>query len=161
MVGRQGSHKTPANIQCDGTLETYSLGHELITDVVRLQFPNLFRQQDAYSLAYAILLGAAEILGVPDTDLNVTITGCEDPDGDETAIVLYDNVPGGAGLVEQLEQEEIFHAMLVKARDRVQGKCKCNKSCYGCLRSYRNQFAHSYLSRGVALRFLDASLDQV
>ena len=161
MVERKGVHKTPENLDCGGTLRRYSLGHEMVTDVMRLQFPELILQWDAYSLGYAVLLGAAEILNVPGTDLNVTITGSEESEeSGEAAIVLYDNVPGGAGLVVQLEQEPVFHAMLEKARERVQGNCKCDSSCYGCLRSYRNQFAHPYLDRKAALGFLNAALDQ-
>ena len=102
-------------------------------------------------MAYAVLLGAAETLDVPDTDLNVTITGS---DSGEAAIVLYDNVPGGAGLVAQLEQESVFDRMLRNARERVQGNCGCDMSCYGCLRSYRNQFAHPHLNRTRALKVL-------
>ena len=83
----------------------------------------------------AVLLGAADTLEVPDTDLNVTITGGERPG--ESAVVLYDNVPGGAGLVAQLENERIFGDVLGAATERVQGNCGCDTSCYGCLRSYR------------------------
>ena len=112
-------------------LERFSLGHELVTDVVRLQFPGMRDQWEAYSIGYAVLLGAAETLNVPDTDLNVTITGGAKQG--ETAIVLYDNVPGGAGLVAQLEREAAFSAMLDSSRLRVRGGCGCDSSCYGCL----------------------------
>ena len=156
MTEATGAHKKPAGSKCNSTLERFSLGHELATDVVRLQFPQLTGQWDAYSLAYAILLGVAEKLDVPSNDLNVTIAGGEAPG--ETAIVLYDNVPGGAGLVAQLEQKKIFRAALDNARGRVQGNCGCDLSCYGCLRSYRNQFAHPHLDRNRALAFLDAAL---
>lgn len=148
----QGVHRSPSDSECKGTLGRFSLGHELVTDVVRLQFPSLSGEWDGYAVAYAVLLGAAETLNVPDTDLNVTITG-----GDRTgasAIVLYDNVPGGAGLVAQLEQESVFEAVLQRAGLRVRGGCGCDSSCYGCLRSYRNQFAHSHLDRKRALAIL-------
>ena len=97
MAAAQASHKSPSDSECMGTLERFSLGHELDTDVVRLQFPAVHGEWDAYSVAYAILLGTADTLEVPDTDLNVTITGGDRPG--ESAVVLYDNVPGGAGLV--------------------------------------------------------------
>ena len=151
MTEPQGKHKTPSGSECRGTLGRFSLGHELVTDVVRLQFSRLRGEWDAYSVAYATLLGAAETLDVPDTDLNVTVTGGS---SGESAIVLYDNVPGGAGLVAQLERERVFGYMLHNARERVQGNCGCDTSCYGCLRSYRNQFAHPYLNRKRALEFL-------
>ena len=95
-------------------------------------------------------------MDVPDADLNVTITGGVALD--EAAIVLYDNVPGGAGLVAQLEAPRVFRRMLDAARERLIGNCGCDSSCYGCLRSYRNQFAHPYLNRCQALGFLEAVL---
>lgn len=152
------SHKTPEGGNCKGKLGQFSLGHELVTNVVRLQFPGVTDEWDAYSLAYAVLLGCAETLGVPAADLNVTITGVDD--SPEYAIVLYDNVPGGAGLVDQLGAKKTFLAMLENAKGRVKGDCGCDddKSCYGCLRSFRNQFAHPHLRRGEALKFLDKAL---
>ena len=152
MAAPQAGHKSPADSDCMGTLERFSLGHELATDVVRLQFPLVHSEWDAYSVAYAVLLGAADTLEVPDTDLNVTITGGDRPG--ESAVVLYDNVPGGAGLVAQLERDEVFADVLRAATERVQGKCGCDSSCYGCLRSYRNQFAHARLERTRALELL-------
>ena len=152
MVEKQAGHKSPSGSDCHGTLEQFSLGHELATDVVRLQFVKVRDQWDAYSVAYAVLLGAADALEVPDTDLNVTITG-GDRTG-ESAVVLYDNVPGGAGLVAQLEDELVFSDVIGAAKQRVQGNCGCDSSCYGCLRSYRNQFAHARLDRTRALDIL-------
>ena len=150
---RKSQHKSPADAVCRGTLEPFALGHELVTDVVRLQFPLLTGEWDAYSVAYAILLGAAETLDVPDTDLNVTIAA--GVSSGESAIVLYDDVPGGAALVAQLEREDVFAAVLQSSRERVQGHCGCDSSCYGCLRSYRNQFAHPHLDRQRVLAVLD------
>lgn len=154
MTGAKAEHKSPSDSTCAGILERFSLGHELVTDVVRLQFPQLTGEWDAYSVAYAVLLGAAETLDVPDADLNVTITGISNTW--EFAIVLYDNVPGGAALVVQLEQESIFKEMLHNARKRVEGNCGCDSSCYGCLRSYRNQFSHPHLGRKGALAILES-----
>ena len=151
MTQPKATHKSPLNMPCRGSLRPFSLGHELVTDVVRLQFPSFTDEWDTYSAAYAVLLGAAETLDVPDTDLNVTVAG-----GSVPAIVLYDNVPGGAGMVAQLEHERVFYEMLGHARDRVRGACGCDSSCYGCLRSYRNQFAHPHLDRRRALQVLDA-----
>lgn len=157
MTNRKATHKSPSDSKCNGTLERFSLGHELVTDVVRLQFPELQDEWQAYSVAYAVLLGAAEALDVPNTDLNVTIAGGIDPA--EAAIVLYDSVPGGAGLVAQLERERVFDEVLRNAGERVRGNCGCDASCYGCLRSYRNQFAHPYLDRNRALDVLRQATD--
>ena len=150
-------HKSPNGADCKGTLYKLSLGHEFVTDVTRLGFPGVADIWEAYSLAYAVLLGAASALEVPDADLNVTITGSSIAGG--LSIVLYDNVPGGAGLVANLyEEEDTFRAVLEAAKERVEGVCGCDSSCYGCLRSYRNQFAHPYLRRNFALQCLEEAL---
>ncbi len=152
MTAPQAGHESPSGSDCKVKLKLFSLGHELDTDVVRLQFPTVHGERDAYSVAYAVLLGAADTLEVPDTDLNVTIAGGDHPG--ESAVVLYDNVPGGAGLVAQLEREKVFADVLDAAKKRVKGNCGCDSSCYGCLRSYRNQFAHAQLDRRRALEIL-------
>ena len=69
MATPKASHKSSSDSDCMGTLERFSLGHELATDVVRLQFQTVLGEWDAYSVEYAILLGAADTLEVPDTDL--------------------------------------------------------------------------------------------
>jgi hypothetical protein len=156
---RQKAHKTPYGQNCPGTLEQVSLGHEFVTDVMQLQFHPRFNGDIesvwfAYSLAYALVEGAAEILEVPSNDLSATVAyGGQYP---VPPIILYDNVPGGAGLVARLEREDVFKACLETARRRVSGNCKCpeSTSCYGCLRSYRNQFAHQYLQRGPVMNYL-------
>jgi hypothetical protein len=74
--------------------------------------------------------------------------------------VLYDDVPGGAGLVASIEDPKMFHASLEAAYQRVAGGCECgeNTSCYGCLRSYRNQYAHTVLRRGPVKQYLEQIL---
>ena len=152
-------HKSPNGADCKGTLYKLSLGHEFVTDVTRLGFPGVADIWEAYSLAYAVLLGAASALEVPDADLNATITGRS---SGGLSIVLYDNVPGGAGLVANLyEEEDTFIDVLKEAKERVSGECGCGsgESCYGCLRSHRNQFAHPYLRRDFALERLKDALE--
>ncbi len=136
-----------------------------MTDVLQLQFlPEPEQGIDpvwfAYSLAYALVEGAAEVLEVPSTDLSATVAySVQCP---VLPIILYDNVPGGAGLVARLEREEVLRTCLEAAQKRVGGNCGCeeNTSCYGCLRSYRNQFAHQHLKRGPVMRYLEALLSK-
>ncbi|GFP27669.1 hypothetical protein HKBW3S43_00319 [Candidatus Hakubella thermalkaliphila] len=160
------THKTSYGQDCHGTLEQVSLGHEFVTDVLQLY---LHQKPDGdidavwfvFSLAYALVEGAAEVLEVPSTDLSATVAyGTEQYP--TPPIILYDNVPGGAGLVARLEGEEVLKACLEAARKRVSGNCGCgeNTSCYGCLRSYRNQFAHQHLQRGPVMHYLEAVLSK-
>ncbi len=160
---RQSRHRTPQGQDCRGTLEQVSLGQEFVTDVLQLQFyPAPQSGTDivpfAFSVAYAVVEGAAEVLEVPSNDLSTTVAH-----GDQQRvppIVLYDNVPGGAGLVARLEGEKVLKNCLQAALKRVEGACGCapNTSCYGCLRSYRNQFAHQMLQRGPVQQYLESML---
>jgi len=159
---REKTHKTPYGQGCRGMLDRVSLGHEFVTDVLQLQFHPKYRGDIepswfAYSLAYALVEGAAEVLEVPSIDLSATVAygSKEYP---IPPIILYDNVPGGAGLVAQLEEKGKFRDCLGAAQGRVSGGCGCaeSASCYGCLRSYRNQFAHQDLQRGPVMHYLKA-----
>ena len=112
----------------------------------------------------ALVEGAAsgKVLEVPSNDLNSTVAyGSQEYP--IPPIILYDNVPGGAGLVARLEKKEILRACLEAALDRVHGGCGCgeNDSCYGCLRSYRNQFAHQHLIRGPVMHYLETLLEKL
>jgi hypothetical protein len=160
---RQNNHKTPQGQDCHGMLENVSLGQEFVTDVLQLQFDRAPQVGTdfvsfAFSLAYAVVEGAAEVLEVPSVDLNATVTHSDQHP--VPPIVLYDNVPGGAGLVARLEKEEVLKECLDAAPKRVDGGCGCapNASCYGCLRSYRNQFVHHILQRGPVKQYLESIL---
>ncbi|NPV81718.1 MAG: DEAD/DEAH box helicase [Firmicutes bacterium] len=164
---RPSEHKTPLGRPCAGKLELYMLGHEFTTDVLLMRFlsrPPLQEVQEeemlwfGYSLAYALVGGVSEVLEVPSTDISTTVGYAEGTD--IPPIVLYDNVPGGAGLVARLEDEEAMRSAVEAALQRVSGRCGCgyNDSCYGCLRSYSNQFAHTRLRRGPVMTYLDGLL---
>jgi hypothetical protein len=162
---REKTHKTPLGQNCNAALEQVSLGHEFVTDVLQLQFlPELVGEMDAvwfaYSLAFALVEGTSEVLEIPSTDLSATVAHSKQYP--VPPIILYDNVPGGAGLVARLEKEKVLRDCLEAALKRVNGNCDCgeNTSCYGCLRSYRNQFAHQYLQRGPVKRYIEALLSK-
>src|SRR5581483_12167823 len=95
----------------------------------------------------------------PSADLSATVTHAT---GGVPPIVLYDDVPGGAGLVARLELEGVLRECLESTLKRVEGGCGCapNTSCYGCLRHYRNQFAHEQLARGPVHEYLESILRQ-
>lgn len=166
FCSRQQTHNNPFGGKCLGRLEKVSLGHEFVTDVLGLRFtipsnnamdPYWF----AYSLGTALVEGTSEVLEIPSTDLNVTII--YDALHDSHQIILYDAVPGGAGLVARLEDKAYLYDALKASYERVGGNCGCreNTSCYGCLRSYRNQFAHQKMQRGPVKEYLSAILAMV
>ena len=157
-------HKTPLGRDCRGVL-TYpypDLGHEFRSDILDLRIEGYSNPDRAFwlSLLYALLEGASKSLEVSRDDLD----GCLYPyEGDPTrpAIILFDDVPGGAGHVKRLvESQDKLKHLLEKTRDKVKGGCGCGEetSCYGCLRNYRNQFCHDELKRGIVKNFLERIL---
>ena len=77
-------------------------------------------------------------------------------EGREAEIYLYDTLPGGAGFAQRVGRLgiSVFEDAL-----RILESCpaNCDRSCYRCLRSYKNKFEHDLLDRQVwasLLRFL-------
>jgi len=145
---------------CNGFTQTHHLGHEFLTDVVELHFSGQLAMWADWklwrSIVYALLEGASQALGIRRDDLDGTLythTRSEPP-----AIVLFDNVPGGAGHVKRVAEGlvPVFKA----AHQRVDSNCcGAETSCYECLRTYRNQPYHDELRRGLARDFLHQGLD--
>jgi len=154
------AHRNPRTGQdCRGRLATYHLGHEFITDVLELRFDGLLASTVDYELwlssLYALLEGASEILGIRRDDLDGTLYRYVV--GIAPALVLYDNVPGGAGHVRRIADE--LRDVFMAAWQRVD-RCECGEetSCYECLRNFRNQPYHDQLKRGLARDFLRSLL---
>lgn len=153
-------HRTPYGRKCQGRLTAMDLGHEFETDIIKIFFENYWDNRGGFwfSLLYGLLEGVSAALQIERLDIDgclYSITG----DLFSPALVLFDDVPGGAGHVARLAAEpealqEAFRATLKRLQ-----RCDCggpegNASCYGCLRHYRNQFCHELLNRGMVIAFL-------
>ncbi len=154
--GRSREHHNPRTGKpCSGLMQTHHLGHEFMTDVVEIRFDGYLARSNERSLwrslLYALLEGAAQALNIRRDDLDGTLYF---PTRDKPAsLMLFDNVPGGAGHVKRIDDEiekvfQVAHARLEHAC------CGPETSCYECLRNYRNQPYHDELKRGEALDFL-------
>jgi ATP-dependent helicase YprA (DUF1998 family) len=153
----QKNHKTPFGQECNNkTFGPFHLGHTFKTDILSVSFkqPEM-PVSDAnfwYSLLYAILEGTSQALGIKRQDLD----GCLFPSEDGISLILFDNVPGGAGHVKRLMDIDNFRESIESALNRVKNcSCGLETSCYGCLRNYQNQFCHDQLNRGKVLKFLE------
>lgn len=157
LVSKKGKHFTKYGGECGSKLIEVTLGHKFSTDVLKIVLPKYsiilpnistfeYKSQDE-SVLYAIIEGACYSLGISRDDIN----GCIDSEGN---IILYDDTPGGSGFVKQVYLN--FEKVLRAAYNKVDGKCGCSEetSCYGCLRTYSNQFYHDELSRGLAKEYL-------
>jgi len=154
-------HKTPYGIECSSPLRSrLHLGHTFQTDVlsISIEEPRIEAKEDSFwfSLLYAILEGASHALGIKRQDLD----GCLYPSEDGIMLILFDNVPGGAGHVKRIMDRQNLHDVLVSTLARV-NKCTCGPetSCYGCLRNYQNQFCHNKLKREFVMDFLESNLE--
>ena len=108
-----------------------------------------------YSLTYAILAAAAEVADVRREEVD----GLFSPQADGSAkIVIYDNVPGGAGYSQRIANE--FSEILVRAYELVES-CSCDSSCYDCLRTYSNQLFHTQLDRRLVMEFLQKIVERI
>jgi len=158
---RKKGHKTPYGTDCLSPLRgPLHLGHTFKTDVLSISFedPNLISRDESFwlSLLYAILEGASQALGIRRQDLD----GCLYPSENGIMLILFDNVPGGAGHVKRIIDGENLYEVLKNALARVKNcTCGLETSCYGCLRNYENQFCHELLKRGVVLDFLEKNLE--
>ncbi|HWP41538.1 MAG TPA: Zn-binding domain-containing protein, partial [Tepidisphaeraceae bacterium] len=155
------THKHPrTGRDCTGYRQRHHLGHEFLTDVTELRFTGLLalhaEEKLWRSLVYALLEGAAQALEIRRDDLDGTFYR----HSGTPAVVLFDNVPGGAGHVRRIAESvvPVVHA----AYQRVNNEC-CGPetSCYECLRNFYNQPYHEDLRRGLVRDFLRSMLANI
>lgn len=73
--------------------------------------------------------------------------------GFEAEIYLYDTLPGGAGFAQEVGRHGL--SILQSSLDLLENcPANCDKSCYRCLRSFKNRFEHQYLDRFVGASLL-------
>ena len=149
-------------VKCNKQPDTYinAIGASFRSDVLQL----VFRfdgagevDDDAWESAmWALLASASDILDIPGSEIGGTMY---DIRGGGKALMLYDNVPGGAGHVERLRDN--LRELLEAAYCRVT-TCSCGEDtcCYGCIGSYYNQSRQAHLSRGAATRILGMLLNR-
>lgn len=153
-------HPTPWGAECRGTLKNIHLGHEYLTDILHLSFEGAGQRDPDFwhSLLYGLLEGVSMALEIDRQDLD----GCLYPyagDPRLPALILFDNVPGGAGHVHRLAANPDLLWETLEATIHRLEQCACGgeqgeTSCYGCLRNYYNQFHHDRLKRGPVIEFL-------
>jgi SOS-response transcriptional repressor LexA len=84
-------------------------------------------------------------------DLQILVIG--HVDRQEVDALLWDPMPGGSGLLQQLCGR---FGEVAAAAQRIVAECPaaCAVSCVDCLQSFRNSYYHKYLDRGTAARCL-------
>src|SRR5690606_35023270 len=118
---RKTSHKTPyapakgRGYECDGRVATVHLGHRFDSDAfeMRLLGPALSTMKTYLdprpwlSLMYALIEAASRELEIRRQEIDGVLYATHNRHGEPVqSIVLVDNVPGGAGHVRRLADEQ-------------------------------------------------------
>lgn len=172
-AARPKAHTHPITGQtCDGTPFPCDLGHEFRSDILTLELqrdrlpglPSFWEEvvhlTDGlvvasegnnvepgsgasfwYSWLYALLAASARVAGIPRDDLDGILLPAENG---LAKVLIYDTVPGGAGYARRLAER--LPDIIASALEMVEG-CHCERACYDCLCSYRNQRYHAVLDR--------------
>lgn len=143
---------------CD-SLHPIALGHKFKTDVARLTIKGLENKAKALSLLYALLEGISQEFNIERKDIDGIVVRNKNNEYD---LIIYDNVPGGAGHVKRIMDKrmlvETFELSLKKVE---QNCCDEDSSCYNCLRNYNNQSYHKLLKRKLAIEALKEIFDKM
>jgi ATP-dependent helicase YprA (DUF1998 family) len=152
--------------RCAGIVRSFHLAYKMETDVLEIDIPGAAfptSQAEAWEILPDTLEAAVKY---PITLRNALVLGANlalQTEADEIAgferevlrdgyrqrqIILYDDVPGGAGYVERLSR--FLPAAAAAALERLE-QCACVDSCYRCLRSYYNQWEHKLLDKRLVI----------
>ena len=159
-------HKNYKQFDCNNdVLEYLYLGHKFQTDVARFIIPmldsaNKTGYPQALSFLYALLEGVSIALGIERNDIDGVLE--MNLEWQSFDILLYDNVPGGAGHVKRLLSMEAVVKSLKAGLEKISKEC-CdeNTSCYNCLRNYYNQSYHNKLQRRLAIQIIRHLLSEI
>lgn len=128
-----------------------ALAAPFTSDILELAFQpesplNRFTPEAWESTMWALHATALRLLEVPGTEIGAThfvnFAGLE-------SVLLYDNVPGGAGHAQQLGN---LVEDLIREAFEIVSACDCGEEtcCYNCIANYFNQGRQHVLSRGAA-----------
>lgn len=139
---------------CGGNAGRFHLGHRFQTEVLVLQLESVPEFSDDFytSLKSALVEAATSVVQAEAGEIRGFTQLINDQDDERRNIILYDNVPGGAGYVRKAA-EKILE--ILSAARAILDACQCEKSCYKCLRSYENQFEHKLLDKKLIQPCLD------
>lgn len=128
--------------QCGVVPDSVAFHADLAADA--LTIPACSDRTEAYSLAEALRFAAADLLEMELADLQILVIGHHDRD--DVDVHIYDPMPGGSGLLDQICSR--FARVVRRARELAE-RCPgaCENSCIDCFQNYRNAFYHGFLSR--------------
>ncbi|HEX05428.1 MAG TPA: DUF1998 domain-containing protein, partial [Bacteroidetes bacterium] len=173
LASHQKPFPMPRDQGCSGGGATNGivLGTDFITDVLLMSVkvdapislrPGLLSTDVALrTLCEALTSAACSLLELEASELQAEYRpALTDPGriGQEAEIYIYDTLPGGAGFSRHVNElgDDLFRTAL---RLLVECPDNCDRSCYRCLRNYKNKFEHDLLDRQLGATLLRFLLD--
>jgi len=147
---RQREHFEAAHLErCGRAVTPVGFYADVVADALSL--PACADTRTAYSVLEALRFAATRALDMHMDDLQILVIG--HVDRDEVDALLWDPMPGGSGLLEQLCER--FEAIAAIARE-IAERCPsaCESSCIDCLQTFRNGYYHKHLDRKAVLERL-------
>jgi ATP-dependent helicase YprA (DUF1998 family) len=153
-----------------GTTKGLVLGTDFISDVLLISIsipppftlsPSLLATDVALrTISEALTKSSCAILELEASELQaeyrpaLTAAG---RDGQEAEIYIYDTLPGGAGFSQRVGR---LGLIVFEEALKILESCpdNCDRSCYRCLRSYKNKFEHELLDRHLGASLLRFTL---
>ncbi len=122
-----------------------------------------------YSFMYAFIYYISFYLQIPRNEISILFKyRMNEGDLRKLEMVIYDNVPGGAGYVDRISKlfsiennklsEESIKFFMDMKMNYENCDCKLDTSCYRCIRTRENHEYHDYLRRDVVVKFIDILL---
>lgn len=167
------AHKNPfTDHKCDREPSSwkFDLAHTFHTDVLQIRGrlivptpeppegenwqqdePAAARDGVARSIVEAIRLAACEVVSIPEGEMSSTFRWL--PDGG-LELVLYDNVPGGAGYTAKVSETAASDLVRHAIEKVLTCPADCTTSCSKCLRSFSNQAYWDQFRRHEAMAWL-------
>ena len=137
--------------------DTLHIGFE---NNLNFSVPSYENRSTWLSLMYAVIHGACQALQIERSDIDGVLFPIKQGNTWQQKIVLYDNVPGGAGHVRNIKENII--EVLEKTFNVLNCEdCAEDTSCYRCLKDYNNQYFHDELVRGPSLAFITRVLSYI
>jgi len=161
------NHKTPypSDEDCTGNpVKKITLGTDFITDIFLILFrvnsPVVLNPCDTSThivmrtISDSLVKAATSILDLDHGEIQAEYRPAltpYGPQGKEVEIYLYDTLTGGAGYSKAISKYGLN--LLTKALNLLED-CDCDRSCYKCLRSYKNKLDHWLLDRHLGINLL-------
>ncbi|MCA9694663.1 MAG: DEAD/DEAH box helicase, partial [Myxococcales bacterium] len=151
-----------------GATKGLMLGTDFISDVLLISIsvvspltlmPSLLATDVALrTISEALTKAACARLELEPNELQAEYRPALTPagrDGSEAEVYLYDTLPGGAGFAQRVGRLglAVFEDALRILEECPKNK-DCDRSCYRCLRSYKNKFEHDLLDRHLGASLL-------